>query len=74
MIDSFLTAPGRSPLPSGDLNGDGKVNVQDATLCLRFAVGVGIPTDEQKAAADLNGDGKLNVQDATLLLRKAVGL
>jgi hypothetical protein len=58
----------------GDLNGDGNVNVQDATLSLRIAVGLLTPTDAQKAAGDVNKDGKWNVQDATLILRAAVGL
>jgi hypothetical protein len=57
----------------GDLNGDGKVNVQDATLSLRIAVGSVTPTDAQKTAGDVNHDGKWNVQDTTLILRFAVG-
>jgi len=57
---------------SGDLNGDGKVNVQDATLSLNIAVGNLQPTDAQKTAGDFNGDGKLNIQDTTLILNKAV--
>jgi uncharacterized protein YjiK len=59
---------------SGDLNGDGGVNVQDATLALRIAVGLIAPTVNQRTSGDLNGDGQLNVQDATLILRAAVGL
>jgi hypothetical protein len=59
---------------SGDLNGDGRANVQDATLALKIAVGLQNPTDAQKTAGDANGDGLLNVQDATLILKKAVGL
>jgi outer membrane protein assembly factor BamB len=58
----------------GDLNGDGKVNVQDATASLRIAVGTLTPTDVQKQADDVNHDGKLNVQDTTLILRRAVGV
>jgi len=56
----------------GDLNGDGKVNVQDATLSLNIAVGILTPTDAQKTAGDYNTDGKLNIQDTTLILNKAV--
>jgi hypothetical protein len=57
----------------GDLNNDGKVNVQDATTSLRIAVGSITPTDAQKAAGDVNHDSKWNVQDTTLILRFAVG-
>jgi hypothetical protein len=72
-----LGAGGVTPPPTtklGDLNGDGNVNVQDATLSLRIAVGLLTPSDAQKAADDANHDGKWNVQDATLILRAAVGL
>jgi hypothetical protein len=62
------------PVLLGDVNGDGRVNVQDATLALSIAVGTLTPTAEQNSAADVNPDGKVNVQDATLILRKAVGL
>jgi hypothetical protein len=61
------------PVTLGDLNADGKVNVQDATTSLRIAVGSITPTDAQKAAGDVNKDGKWNVQDTTLILRFAVG-
>jgi hypothetical protein len=72
----FIVGSGTPPTPSvtqGDLTGDGKVNVQDATLSLRIAVGSITATDAQKAAGDVNGDGKVNVQDTTLILRRAVG-
>jgi hypothetical protein len=74
---SGITVSTKDPNPSalkGDVNGDGSVNVQDATLALRIAVSLLTPTDAQKAAADVNGDGSINVQDATIILRKAVGL
>jgi hypothetical protein len=58
----------------GDVNGDGKVNVGDATLLLRAAVGLVTLAADQKTRADVNGDGKVNVSDATLALRFAVGL
>jgi hypothetical protein len=62
-----------APVLPGDLNADGKVNVQDATISLRIAVGSLTATDAQKAAGDVNRDGKWNVQDTTLILRFAVG-
>jgi hypothetical protein len=68
---------GTTPPPPtlGDLNGDGSVNVQDATLSLRIAVGLlPNPTDAQKTAGDVNRDGKWNIQDTTLILQVAVGV
>ena len=51
----------------GDVNGDGKIDVSDATIVQMFAAEVIIPTDEQKKAADVNNDGKIDVTDATLI-------
>jgi hypothetical protein len=72
-----LYDPTQDTTPSillGDVNGDQKINIQDATIVLRFVVSLAALTDQQNVASDLNGDGKINVQDAVLLLRKIVGL
>jgi hypothetical protein len=66
----------------GDVNGDGKVNVQDATRFLRMAINLIPATPELIAAGDVApknadgtvGDGKVNVQDVTRIVRRAVGL
>lgn len=58
----------------GDVNGDGLVNIADATLALRAAVGLISPTQEQAAAIDVNNDGRAAISDVTLILRAAVGL
>jgi regulation of enolase protein 1 (concanavalin A-like superfamily) len=58
----------------GDLNGDGKVNVLDATLALRFAVGLTTPSAQQLQAGALGDGKKITVADATKILRAAVGL
>ena len=58
----------------GDINADGKVNVADATLALRIAVGLLKPDDNQKAAGDVNKDGKVDLKDTTLILQVAVGV
>jgi hypothetical protein len=68
------TDPGEPPAQPGDVNGDGKVNVSDATLALRIAVGLAQPTLAQLEGADVNDDGKVTVSDATKVLRRAVGL
>ncbi|MBD3181916.1 T9SS type A sorting domain-containing protein, partial [Candidatus Poribacteria bacterium] len=58
----------------GDVNNDGKVRSNDATLALRIAAGLMTPTSLQSWAADMNDDGKVRSNDATLILRKAAGL
>jgi hypothetical protein len=74
---SFTPVPSTPATPSvklGDLNGDGKISVADATLSLRIAVGLLTATDDQKAADDVNKDGKWTVGDTTLILQVAVGV
>ena len=56
---------------SGDVNGDGKVNVSDVTALVNMILGV-IPKDE--AVADVNGDGKINVSDVTALVNIILGI
>jgi hypothetical protein len=73
VFSNFRVVPLSGNVTLGDLNGDTKINVQDATVSLRIAVGAVTATDAQKSAGDVNHDGKWNVQDTTLILRRAVG-
>lgn len=58
----------------GDANGDGKIDVNDARLILRYAVGLETANENLKAIADVNGDGKITVDDAREVLRQATGI
>jgi YVTN family beta-propeller protein len=68
----------------GDVNNDSIVNVFDALLVLRYAVGLDHPAEEAtfRSAADVapleagkpKGDSQVNVFDALAILRHAVGL
>lgn len=58
----------------GDVNDDGKVNVGDATVLLRYIAGLCEAEDICLPAADVNQSGSINVGDATLLLRVIAGL
>lgn len=53
-----------------DLNGDGKVDQQDAQTLNDFVAGIGTLTVEQQAAADFNSDGVVDSVDVYLLLAK----
>ena len=67
---------------SGDLNGDGVVDMIDALKSLRFAVGLDTPTASDIAHGDVaplvngipNPDGKIDLADVVAILRKAAGL
>ena len=57
---------------AGDVNGDGKVNSDDAVCILRHLAGydVGVKIEN----GDVNGDGKVNSDDAVCILRNLAGL
>ena len=50
----------RMPL-KGDVNGDGKVNIEDVIDIIDIILGI-LPGN---SAADVNSDGKINIEDAT---------
>ncbi|MBR2886310.1 MAG: hypothetical protein IKB93_16215 [Clostridia bacterium] len=58
----------------GDINNDGKFNVEDALIVLKIGVGdyPGV-TSDIKAAADVNLDGSWDVRDALMILKRSVG-
>lgn len=64
---------GPEPLP-GDVDASGEVEVSDAILALRGAMGVLELAPEQFTAADMDGDGTIGLDDAITILRTAMGL
>lgn len=58
----------------GDLNKNGKVDVVDARLALRIAVGLEeLPENMKLEEVDVSINDKIDVEDARLILREAVG-
>lgn len=55
----------------GDVNGDGEVNIRDASAILRFKSGHTVNVIE--AALDVNGDGEVSIRDASAILRYCTG-
>lgn len=55
---------------SGDVNGDGEINVTDVSMVTAHIKGKKALTSEQKKRADVNGDGKINATDATAIASK----
>ena len=58
----------------GDINGDGKVEAEDARLALRTSVGYIHLTGLAFTAGDADNDGKITPADARLILRASVKL
>ncbi|MBR1482310.1 MAG: dockerin type I repeat-containing protein [Ruminococcus sp.] len=55
----------------GDVNGDGRVNVVDASLIQRAAIDLEDFTDLQNTLADVNADGKVSILDVTCVQKYA---
>ena len=58
----------------GDVDGNGKVTVDDARAALRASVGLDALSAAQTLAADVDINNKVTVDDARAILRAAVGL
>lgn len=58
----------------GDLNGDGVVDILDATILQKGLVEVVNLSDSQRKYGDINKDGVLNIADVTEIQKTAVGL
>jgi hypothetical protein len=58
----------------GDLNDDGRVDVQDVVIAMRHSLGLEALNDLQNFLADVNSDGKVNVQDVSQIMQKSLGL
>ncbi|MEA3359575.1 MAG: SBBP repeat-containing protein [Thermodesulfobacteriota bacterium] len=88
-LDIFITKikPMESPfLPDGDVapfgERDGIVDVGDALVCLQFALGLKVPSEEDLRRGDVSPlnvhnipqpDGLITVGDSLVILRKAIG-
>lgn len=60
-------------LKNADFNGDGEVNVIDATLLQKYIVKLETPTVDE-SVLDLNYDGTFNVEDSTMIMKYVVGI
>ena len=59
----------------GDIDGNYKVNLADASLMLKYIAGWSLPLEFQfeERDADVNGDGAINLSDVTLMLKHIAG-
>lgn len=58
----------------GDVNGDGVVDISDALLAMRYAMGLISLSSAQLEHADVNNDGSVDISDALIIMRVAMGL
>ena len=64
----------------GDVNGDGKVDLADAILALKFVAGItpttgtGIRSDYTTSGADVNDDGMVGASEIVYILQRVAGL
>lgn len=56
----------------GDINGDGQINVTDATAVQKASARLVQLDEVQSKVADVDGNGKVNIQDATAIQKRAV--
>ncbi len=68
---SAACAPMSSP---GDINEDGKVDVRDVVMVMKYVLDLRTLTDDQLKTADLNNDGVIDVKDATKMMQLSLGL
>jgi len=58
----------------GDVNNDGKITAEDASLVLKAVVGLVTLNETQKQAADVTSDGNVTALDAATILQYTVGI
>ena len=71
--DRFVLTTREAPMLLGDVNGDGSINAQDASLIQQY-VARKFGNDAEGfsvVAADVNGDGEVTAQDASLVQQYA---
>ena len=71
-LTASVSCGSSAPL-TGDVNGDGEVDISDALLAMRYAMGIAELTPDQLERADVNGGG-VDISDALLIMRYAMGL
>ena len=73
-VDDVEYSGSASAVLPGDSDSSGAVNVADALLALRFAMGLINESELNTQAADMDGNGSITVADAITILRTALGL
>lgn len=67
MLSSAVPVSAEGPIVTGDLNGDGVVNISDAIMLSSYLLGRAQFTREQFALSDLNSDGSADCLDLVVM-------
>ena len=73
IMEVKVRSGGSSGTP-GDTDGNGTVNMVDAILVLRHAMGITLLSADQQPRADIDGNGSVNMSDAVMILRRSMGI
>ena len=57
----------------GDVNGDGKITIKDATLIKYYVVGKIALSEDQLKNANVNGDNVVDIRDASMIVLYLIG-
>lgn len=58
----------------GDIDGSGKIDIEDVANVMNHINGVNSLSDEGLAAADLNSDGSVDIEDAVVMINTINGI
>jgi hypothetical protein len=70
-FDFTFTYP--EPVTSGDVNGDGEVDLSDAIMVTYYSLHQA-PSNFNADAADMNGDGTVDLSDAIIIIYMSLGV
>lgn len=56
---------------TGDVNGDGEVNIADVNSVIDVILS-SAPSADALSAADVNGDGEVNIADVNMIIEKII--
>ena len=79
-VDHEVSDPGTAYISAvgtilqGDVNGDGDVDLADAILALKVAIGLDTSGEDIALASDVNGDQDIGIAEAIYILQKMTGL
>ena len=60
--------------PTGDVNGDGAVDVADISTVISVMAGLGTDPVSARSKADVNGDGSVDVADISAIISEMAAL